>query len=252
MVCHICTYCPQVFPNLFFSFTAEEERIRKCKGRVFALQDEPEVARVWLPNNDSPGLAMARAFGDFCLKDFGLISVPEVSYRRLTEKDEFVVLATDGVQDLSYIAIALAYQDFHFLLAFFTLISSLLFVNGRFGMFSQTKKWWTLWQPRQGVPWLHERWLSQRFAHGGTSIQPPKWMTVLWFASFWTRTRTPTKCVVLPMSSSPRNNLVQVSKSTMATTEMFLHLLVWQGQELAGKTMKITTTTTTTTIRKRK
>lgn len=40
---------------------------------------------------------MARAFGDFCLKDFGLISVPEVSYRRLTEKDEFVVLATDGV-----------------------------------------------------------------------------------------------------------------------------------------------------------
>lgn len=250
MVCHICTYCPQVFPNLFFSFTAEEERIRKCKGRVFALQDEPEVARVWLPNNDSPGLAMARAFGDFCLKDFGLISVPEVSYRRLTEKDEFVVLATDGVQDLSYIAIALAYQDFHFLLAFFTLISSLLFVNGRFGMFSQTKKWWTSWQPRQGVPRPHGRWSSQRFAHGGTSIQPPKWTTVPWFASFWTRIRT--KCVVLPMSSSPRNNLVQVSKSTMATTEMFLHLLVWQGQELAGKTMKITTTTTTTTIRKRK
>jgi len=50
-----------------------------------------------LPNNDSPGLAMARAFGDFCLKDFGLISVPEMSYRRLTEKDEFIVLATDGV-----------------------------------------------------------------------------------------------------------------------------------------------------------
>ncbi|KAJ1443571.1 PPM-type phosphatase domain [Sesbania bispinosa] len=83
-------------PNL----PAEEERIRKCKGRVFALQDEPEVARVWLPNNDSPGLAMARAFGDFCLKDFGLISVPEVTYRRLTEKDEFVVLATDGIWDV--------------------------------------------------------------------------------------------------------------------------------------------------------
>lgn len=61
------------------------------------MQDEPEVSRVWLPNNDSPGLAMARAFGDFCLKDYGLISVPDVSYRRLTEKDEFIVLATDGV-----------------------------------------------------------------------------------------------------------------------------------------------------------
>ncbi|GAB4835375.1 Probable protein phosphatase 2C 33 [Ancistrocladus abbreviatus] len=83
-------------PNL----PAEAERIRKCRGRVFALQDEPEVARVWLPNNDSPGLAMARAFGDFCLKDFGLISVPEVSYWHLTEKDEFVVLATDGIWDV--------------------------------------------------------------------------------------------------------------------------------------------------------
>ncbi|KAF5184810.1 phosphatase 2C [Thalictrum thalictroides] len=83
-------------PNL----PGEAERIRKCRGRVFALQDEPEVARVWLPNNDSPGLAMARAFGDFCLKDFGLISVPEISYRRLTEKDEFIVLATDGVWDV--------------------------------------------------------------------------------------------------------------------------------------------------------
>ncbi|KAK1313056.1 putative protein phosphatase 2C 33 [Acorus calamus] len=83
-------------PNL----PREAERIKRCKGRVFALQDEPEVARVWLPNYDSPGLAMARAFGDFCLKDFGLISVPDISYRRLTEKDEFIVLATDGVWDV--------------------------------------------------------------------------------------------------------------------------------------------------------
>ncbi|GAV61810.1 PP2C domain-containing protein, partial [Cephalotus follicularis] len=83
-------------PNL----PGEAERIRKCRGRVFALQDEPEVSRVWLPNNDSPGLAMARAFGDFCLKDFGLISVPEISCRRLTEKDEFIVLATDGIWDV--------------------------------------------------------------------------------------------------------------------------------------------------------
>ncbi|XP_071712068.1 probable protein phosphatase 2C 33 [Rutidosis leptorrhynchoides] len=83
-------------PNL----PAEAERIRKCKGRVFALQDEPDVTRVWLPNNDSPGLAMARAFGDFCLKDFGLISVPDIFYRHLTENDMFVVLATDGIWDV--------------------------------------------------------------------------------------------------------------------------------------------------------
>jgi len=47
---------------------------RVSKGRVFSLQDEPEVARVWLQNNDSPGLAIPRAFGDFCLKDFGMTS----------------------------------------------------------------------------------------------------------------------------------------------------------------------------------
>lgn len=83
-------------PNL----PREAERIKQYRGRVFALRDEPEVARVWLPNCDSPGLAMARAFGDFCLKDFGLISVPEISYHRITEKDEFIVLATDGIWDV--------------------------------------------------------------------------------------------------------------------------------------------------------
>lgn len=88
---------------LFFHFPprfiGEAERIRRCRGRVFALPAEPDVARVWLPDNNAPGLAMARAFGDFCLKKYGVISVPDVSYRRLTEKDEFLVLATDGVRD---------------------------------------------------------------------------------------------------------------------------------------------------------
>ena len=78
----------------------EAERIRKCKGRVFALEDEPEVYRVWLPDEDSPGLAMARAFGDFCLKNFGVNVIPEVTHHELTEKDEFIVLATDGVSNM--------------------------------------------------------------------------------------------------------------------------------------------------------
>lgn len=101
--CKIHCYFPyySVLLTLLSKFTAEAERIRKCKGRVFSLQDEPDVARVWMPKNDSPGLAMARAFGDFCLKDFGVISVPEISYRRLSEKDEFIVVATDGVFHLN-------------------------------------------------------------------------------------------------------------------------------------------------------
>ncbi|XP_058745342.1 probable protein phosphatase 2C 33 [Vicia villosa] len=78
----------------------ELERIRICKGRVFALNNESDVARLWLPKVDSPGLAMSRAFGDFCLKNYGLISVPEVAYHRLNNQDQFIVLATDGIWDV--------------------------------------------------------------------------------------------------------------------------------------------------------
>ncbi|OIW13364.1 hypothetical protein TanjilG_16473 [Lupinus angustifolius] len=78
----------------------EAERIKRCKGRVFALQDEPEVHRVWLPFDDAPGLAMARAFGDFCLKEYGVISIPEFYHQVLTDGDQFIVIASDGVWDV--------------------------------------------------------------------------------------------------------------------------------------------------------
>ncbi|KAM0864569.1 hypothetical protein ACQ4PT_043848 [Festuca glaucescens] len=83
-------------PNL----PEEHERIRQCKGRVFCLGDEPGVHRVWLPDQEAPGLAMSRAFGDYCVKDYGVISVPEVTQRRITARDQFVILATDGVWDV--------------------------------------------------------------------------------------------------------------------------------------------------------
>lgn len=124
--CIICCY-----------FSAEEARIRKCRGRIFALRDEPEVARVWLPHNDTPGLAMARAFGDFCLKEFGLISVPEISYRRITDEDEFVVLATDGVRYQRFIR----HHSLHS--ATFCRVLGIIFTrfSRRFGTCSRTRKW---------------------------------------------------------------------------------------------------------------
>ncbi|GFP88064.1 probable protein phosphatase 2c 72 [Phtheirospermum japonicum] len=79
---------------------SEAERIRKCHGRVLALKDEAHIQRVWLPYDDSPGLAMSRAFGDFVLKNHGIICTPDVSYHRLTPNDEFLVLASDGVWDV--------------------------------------------------------------------------------------------------------------------------------------------------------
>ncbi|ONK80739.1 uncharacterized protein A4U43_C01F21180 [Asparagus officinalis] len=90
----------QLTTDLKPSLPQEAERIRKSNGRVFALRDEPNTQRVWLPNNNFPGLAMARAFGDFQLKNYGVIAIPQVSYRQLTNRDQFIVLATDGVWDV--------------------------------------------------------------------------------------------------------------------------------------------------------
>jgi serine/threonine protein phosphatase PrpC len=81
----------------------EAERIAESKGRVFSLEDEPGVYRMWSqrPNGETPGgLALSRALGDFCLKDFGLISVPDVTQREISNRDKFVILATDGVWDV--------------------------------------------------------------------------------------------------------------------------------------------------------
>ncbi|XP_016507715.2 putative protein phosphatase 2C 72 [Nicotiana tabacum] len=82
------------------SLPSEAERIRNCGGRVLALEKEPHIQRVWLPNEDAPGLAMSRAFGDFMLKNYGIISRPDVSYHHLSSNDQFLVLATDGVWDV--------------------------------------------------------------------------------------------------------------------------------------------------------
>lgn len=79
----------------------EAERIRRCNGCVYASKEEAHVQRVWIPNDEnSPGLAMSRAFGDFLLKDHGVIAIPEISYHSLTSSDQFIVLASDGVWDV--------------------------------------------------------------------------------------------------------------------------------------------------------
>ncbi|KAL1341467.1 hypothetical protein HN51_027938 [Arachis hypogaea] len=83
-------------PNL----PQEAARILERQGRVFCLEDEPGVHRVWLPDEESPGLAMSRALGDYSVKEYGLISVPEVTQWNVTTRDQFVVLATDGVWDV--------------------------------------------------------------------------------------------------------------------------------------------------------
>jgi serine/threonine protein phosphatase PrpC len=57
------------------------------------------------PNGETPGgLALSRALGDFCLKDFSLTSVPDVTQREISNRDKFVILATDGVWALQLVS----------------------------------------------------------------------------------------------------------------------------------------------------
>ncbi|XP_021739060.1 probable protein phosphatase 2C 72 [Chenopodium quinoa] len=79
---------------------AEADRIKQSKGQVFALEDETHIPRIWQPEENIPGLAMSRAFGDFNMKSYGLIAIPEVSHHRLNSEDHFLVLASDGVWDV--------------------------------------------------------------------------------------------------------------------------------------------------------
>ncbi|KAL0348631.1 UNVERIFIED_CONTAM: putative protein phosphatase 2C 73 [Sesamum angustifolium] len=81
----------------------ESKRIAQSRGRVYACPDEPAVHRVWMPNGQTvkgPGLAISRAFGDYYIKEFGVISEPEITQRSITIRDQFAILATDGVWDV--------------------------------------------------------------------------------------------------------------------------------------------------------
>jgi serine/threonine protein phosphatase PrpC len=53
--------------------------------------------RVWLKEQDLPGLAMSRSLGDQVAHSVGVSSVPEITEYILELEDKFVVIATDGV-----------------------------------------------------------------------------------------------------------------------------------------------------------
>lgn len=85
---------------VIIDYAGEAERIRKRNGRVLALESEPHILRVWLPNENAPGLAMSRSFGDFVLKSYGVIATPQVSTHQITPRDQFLLLASDGVRSI--------------------------------------------------------------------------------------------------------------------------------------------------------
>jgi serine/threonine protein phosphatase PrpC len=80
----------------------EAKRILNASGRIQAFVDEDTgefvgPKRVWLKEDDVPGLAMTRSFGDRVAATIGVICEPEILEYELTDKDKFVLIASDGV-----------------------------------------------------------------------------------------------------------------------------------------------------------
>lgn len=67
------------------------EPIRGCNGRFVG------PSRVWTQKQVAGGLAVSRAFGDFSMEKAGVVAEPEIKQERLSGKDKFLVLASDGV-----------------------------------------------------------------------------------------------------------------------------------------------------------
>ena len=53
--------------------------------------------RVWLNDQDAPGLAMSRSIGDYIAHTVGVSTDPEVMKFELTPQDKFIIIASDGV-----------------------------------------------------------------------------------------------------------------------------------------------------------
>ena len=54
-------------------------------------------ARVWLKNQNIPGLAMSRSLGDLVAASVGCSQDPEVFDFTFDYKDKFIIIASDGV-----------------------------------------------------------------------------------------------------------------------------------------------------------
>jgi protein phosphatase PTC2/3 len=77
---------------------SEMERIINAGGFVTLPPGPGLSARVWLdPRCTQIGLAMSRSIGDHAIATVGVIAEPVVTYHDVTDEDEFLIVASDGV-----------------------------------------------------------------------------------------------------------------------------------------------------------
>ena len=87
--------------TVLYRLFQEKARILKSNGRIEPYKNEnnfyigPE--RVWLKDEDVPGLAMSRSFGDDIAHTIGVICEPEIIEIDFNEEDKFIILASDGI-----------------------------------------------------------------------------------------------------------------------------------------------------------
>lgn len=80
----------------------EKKRILDKGGRVEPMKDEDDgsfigISRVWVQDEEYPGLAMSRSFGDRVAHSLGVIAKPEIKEYKFEEEDRFMVIASDGL-----------------------------------------------------------------------------------------------------------------------------------------------------------
>jgi serine/threonine protein phosphatase PrpC len=79
----------------------EHKRIIAAHGRVEPFKepngDPVGPYRVWLENDNIPGLAMSRSLGDKVAQQVGVICDPEIFEMKLTPDDKFLIIASDGI-----------------------------------------------------------------------------------------------------------------------------------------------------------
>jgi protein phosphatase PTC2/3 len=76
----------------------EQARIERMGGYVSPPPEPGLSARVWLDAACTQiGLAMARSIGDHAVKPIGVIAEPVVTQHTITDDDDFLILASDGV-----------------------------------------------------------------------------------------------------------------------------------------------------------
>ena len=79
----------------------EKNRILSNEGRVEKYKDEfgshNGPLRVWLKNEETPGLAMTRSFGDELAHKIGVIVEPEIKEYVFLSEDKFFIIGSDGL-----------------------------------------------------------------------------------------------------------------------------------------------------------